>query len=636
MSQPTQVADTTTTDPRLQSLHDISQVLKHVAEANHYMLTTEVDAENHNSTSTIRHNRPNWSRTNRWTPVTQVDSTYVRTGGLSLKEVVPEENATPSLTALYSELSDLSVKVPYSKQNAPFWIIPVLRGLDGLLPQDKTLFISPDVVGGPRGCFNDWRLVVAPKRNMGVMEDASIYDDPLGVRSKEATSFYVMDASQLLIRDEVALCDSKIIQPAVSNMHHLAVKYMKPHIRGAVTDGLQYLFIKLDLNDDGTCAYSINRPSTCCHLHWRTGPFIHTSQWSIRSGFIMKIGRTLDEVNDRGVPEYHPGLLRATSTPRDVADTDTTDPRLLQTLQDISQVLKHLSKSSEAHHSTSAPQPTPFYTFATQSDPTYASTGSLTLKGAVFDDGTVASESLTSLYTQLSELWLKAPCSKKTAPFWIHPVFQRVDALLPEDKLLFVSPNEVGGPRGRFNDWKLVVAPKEHMRIFDHASIFNEPDGIESIQATNFYVMDASQSIIDDTDDKVTLSHAKIILPALRNMHHLALTCVKSHIRGVVTDGLQYVFLKLDINADGTCSRSESVPYQIQCNEEFVLDKPTVDVISSAMAHWVMNSHEPVVDGDWFTYKDWPHVRTHEASHWRSRERDMVSENLGKADKMDE
>ncbi|KAJ8488451.1 hypothetical protein ONZ45_g13955 [Pleurotus djamor] len=133
--------------------------------------------------------------------------------------------------------------------------------------------------------------------------------------------------------------------------------------------------------------------------------------------------------------------------------------------------------------------------------------------------------SLEILYAELSNLVTKAPCKgfsddrsqfeqDKNAPFWIRPMLQRIEALLPADQVLYISPDHVGGPKSIFTDWRMIIAPKKAMHPMNISGIVVEPDGEEASQATNFYFMQAS-SATDDT----------LVDVALRNMHHLAVKC---------------------------------------------------------------------------------------------------------------
>ncbi|KAJ8462249.1 hypothetical protein ONZ45_g18005 [Pleurotus djamor] len=189
--------------------------------------------------------------------------------------------------------------------------------------------------------------------------------------------------------------------------------------------------------------------------------------------------------------------------------------------------------------------------------------------------------SLDRLYAELLELSIKVPCNVKNAPFWIHPVLKRIEALLPPGQVLFISPDEVGGPKGNFTDWRLIIAPQaSSMNRFSLTSIVIDRDGEEASQATNFYFMDASRMTKDGT-----------------------LT-----IRGVISNGFDYAFLMLQIPTPdaGTCNYSASISIGMQYNEESVLHKLTADVISSAVARWAMDSNSPEINEQWFKLKAFP------------------------------
>ncbi|KAJ8468857.1 hypothetical protein ONZ45_g17094 [Pleurotus djamor] len=214
--------------------------------------------------------------------------------------------------------------------------------------------------------------------------------------------------------------------------------------------------------------------------------------------------------------------------------------------------------------------------------------------------------SLDRLYAELLELSIKVPCNVKNAPFCIHPVLKRIEALLPPGQVLFISPDEVGGPKGNFTDWRLIIAPQaSSMNRFSLTSIVIDRDGEEASQATNFYFMDASRMTKDGT---VSVDDTTIIDLALHNMHHLAVKCGKSVIRGVISNGFDYAFLMLQIPTPdaGTCNYSASISIGMQYDEESVLHKLTADVISSAVARWAMDSNSPEIDEQWFKLKAFP------------------------------
>ncbi|KAJ8488452.1 hypothetical protein ONZ45_g13956 [Pleurotus djamor] len=224
--------------------------------------------------------------------------------------------------------------------------------------------------------------------------------------------------------------------------------------------------------------------------------------------------------------------------------------------------------------------------------------------------------SLEPLYAELLALSTKAPCNDKNAPFWIRPIFQRIEALLPANQVLFISPDDVGGPKGNFTDWRLIIAPQSSMNPMNLSGLIVEPDGEEASQATNLYFMDASRSTENGT---LAIDNINIIDVALRNMHHLAVKCNKPVIRGIISNGTDYSFLMLHIPPEpstpstpstlsSTCTyaASASVSIAMQWDEHSILHKLTVDVISSVVAQWAMESNNPEIDERWFKLKPIP------------------------------
>ncbi|KAJ8507622.1 hypothetical protein ONZ45_g10020 [Pleurotus djamor] len=234
---------------------------------------------------------------------------------------------------------------------------------------------------------------------------------------------------------------------------------------------------------------------------------------------------------------------------------------------------------------------------------TFKLTHTIVLQSALSDEN--RRPSLDLLYAELHALSTKARCTSKTAPFWIRPIFQRIEPLLPPGQILFISPDDVGGPEGEFTDWRLILAPQASMNPMNLNGLIVEPDGEEASQATNFYFMDASRYT---KGGKVSIDDPVITNLALHNMHHLAVKCEKSIIRGVITDGIEYVFLMLPIPKPHTvtCNYASSVPFGLQWNENSILHRRTVDIISSAVAQWAMDSNNPEIDEQWFKLEPYP------------------------------
>ncbi|KAJ8507625.1 hypothetical protein ONZ45_g10023 [Pleurotus djamor] len=308
--------------------------------------------------------------------------------------------------------------------------------------------------------------------------------------------------------------------------------------------------------------------------------------------------RRLDDDSDL---DQTPSLIASSPQP---SSSTPVAPQTV-TKSDISSLLYKLAETLD-----NIPEES-FRSRARQTPATFKLTHTISLTLASSNENESMKSSLEPLYAELFALSTKARCTDKNAPFWIRPIFKRIEDLLPPNQVLFISPDDVGGPKGNFTDWRMIIAPQSSMNPMNLNGLIVEPDGEEASQATNFYFMDASRSTENGT---LAIDNINIIDVALRNMHHLAVKCNKPVIRGVITNGTDYSFLMLQIpgpsTVSPTCTYAVSVSIAMQWDENSILHKLTVDVISSAVAQWAMESNNPEIDERWFKLKPFPPAPT--------------------------
>ncbi|KAJ8517404.1 hypothetical protein ONZ45_g5427 [Pleurotus djamor] len=147
--------------------------------------------------------------------------------------------------ALYGLLGDLYQSALLTNKTSSMWLIPILLHVGRLLEDGLKLgFDCAEVLGrdDDTGLGNDWQVWVAKPSHIYTLSRrlASTLPGPV-------SSSYIRQAGHV----NAQTCDKELeIMPSLRKMLYLALKTGKSIIRGAVMDGLHFVFLLLVLNPD--------------------------------------------------------------------------------------------------------------------------------------------------------------------------------------------------------------------------------------------------------------------------------------------------------------------------------------------------------------------------------------------------
>jgi len=206
-------------------------------------------------------------------------------------------------------------------------------------------------------------------------------------------------------------------------------------------------------------------------------------------------------------------------------------------------------------------------------------------------------------------LRLVARPSEASARTWVDAFLYRASAMLPPTKQMVlnveynVSPVSVPTASGSevllvgFIDYTVVVTNdvKIARYFLNHPGVRNLAQHIESV--LGFFVVEAK-----DRDVKLD-DHVPQVLTQL---YAAATKLKKTHIRGTLTNGYEWLFLVLNVNSNGTgasyriSDRSYSAAPQETGVNMVIPDMPP-DMIAGILASWIEHSCEDLLEDDWFS-----------------------------------
>ncbi|KAF8809241.1 hypothetical protein BYT27DRAFT_7187940 [Phlegmacium glaucopus] len=203
-------------------------------------------------------------------------------------------------------------------------------------------------------------------------------------------------------------------------------------------------------------------------------------------------------------------------------------------------------------------------------------------------------------------LRLVARPSKASARTWVDAFLYRASAMLPDDKTMTlnveysVSPVTVPTASGvdivlvGYMDYTVVVAdPTMSDYFLNNARVRDLVRYIDSV--LRFFVVKAKSGDVKLLD----------CLPQVfAQLYASARKLRKTHMRGALTNGYEWLFVVLTVNSDGGASyavstRSHSVAPQ-DVSGKMVLNEDQVDMIAGILASWIQHSCEDIGEDDWF------------------------------------
>lgn len=205
-------------------------------------------------------------------------------------------------------------------------------------------------------------------------------------------------------------------------------------------------------------------------------------------------------------------------------------------------------------------------------------------------------------------LRLVARPSEASSRTWVDAFLYRASAMLPPTKQMVlnveysVSPVSVPTASGSevilvgFIDYTVVVTnDRKIARYFlNHPGVRNLAQQIESV--LGFFVVEAK-----DRDVKLD----DYIPQILMQLYAAATKLKKTHIRGTLTNGYEWLFLVLNVNSNGKGAsyRVSDRPYSAAPQEtgvNMIIPDMPPDMISGILASWIEHSCEDLLEDDWF------------------------------------
>jgi len=220
-------------------------------------------------------------------------------------------------------------------------------------------------------------------------------------------------------------------------------------------------------------------------------------------------------------------------------------------------------------------------------------------------DHFMSSENMHQFLNML--LHLVARPSEASARTWVDAFLYRASAMLPPTKQMVlnveynVSPVSVPTASGSevilvgFIDYTVVVTDdvKIARYFLNHPGVRNLAQQIESV--LGFFVVEAKDRGVK-LDDHVP--------QVLTQLYASATKLKKTHIRGTLTNGYEWLFLVLNVNSNGKgasyriSDRSYSAAPQETGVNMVIPDMPP-DMIAGILASWIEHSCEEVLEDDW-------------------------------------
>ncbi|KAF8882604.1 hypothetical protein CPB84DRAFT_1838174 [Gymnopilus junonius] len=185
----------------------------------------------------------------------------------------------------------------------------------------------------------------------------------------------------------------------------------------------------------------------------------------------------------------------------------------------------------------------------------------------------------TTLLTHLHFLENLVPhCNKSMTCLWINAFFYRVSTMIPNHLKMALILHTVSG----FIDFTAVVMDPAKLTIFLEQPVLWPDDMM-------LFVSEAKD---------VTKDLQKHVPQAVSEMLACTRCAKKKIVRGVVTDGREWIYLILTLHdGDGTATYVRSDKINISGGGGFMADHPSqagVSLISAILAHWILHSHQPL------------------------------------------
>ncbi|KAF8156537.1 hypothetical protein B0H34DRAFT_709530 [Crassisporium funariophilum] len=221
--------------------------------------------------------------------------------------------------------------------------------------------------------------------------------------------------------------------------------------------------------------------------------------------------------------------------------------------------------------------------------------------------GSVAAWSADHLVRHLGLLLERvASPMEASARVWIDPFFFRACAMMPPDKKMALSLEQVVPHTVVSLDGKTTFGG-----YIDYAAHTVNAQDFDDFR-DNFLAF-ASLSGIKMYDHAIFISEAKAKAATLQNsvpqavgeIYAIMKTLGKPTMRGVLTNGEKWIFILLKVAAEGHgasywISKELTVTY-IDINDQATsISANAVALISGILTHWILYSHEAITDDDWF------------------------------------
>jgi len=198
--------------------------------------------------------------------------------------------------------------------------------------------------------------------------------------------------------------------------------------------------------------------------------------------------------------------------------------------------------------------------------------------------------------------------SKASARTWVDAFLYRASTMLPHTKQMVlnveynVSPVSVATVSGSevvlvgVIDYTVVTSDVKIARYFlNHPGVRDHAQYIELV--LGFFVVEAK-----DRDVKLD-DHVPQVLTQL---YAAATKLKKSHIRGTMTNGYEWLFLMLNVNSNGKgasyriSDRSYSAaPDKTGVKMDMDIPDMASDMIAGILASWIDHSSEDLLEDDW-------------------------------------
>jgi len=250
-------------------------------------------------------------------------------------------------------------------------------------------------------------------------------------------------------------------------------------------------------------------------------------------------------------------------------------------------------------------------TFERLKDLNVNKSGSLKLKpnitgrlAATEDLGKVDVWSSETLYRHLVKLQGHfARLNETAARVWMDAFFLRATAMTPPDKKLVVSV-EQGVSATSVQSSSLTTIGG----FIDYAVIMAHADDADTFLTHPFLEMLDGQAALFVSEAK-TMDNplAKHVAQAVAEMFACAKKLQKRIIRGVLSDGQNWIFLIMRMNADGNGARyAESEMVCLMSTGDLgnpIVSHTVCTMLSGIIAYWIEHSNEDIRNDDWFMVK---------------------------------